>query len=138
MTNIWLTLDSPVAEVGETVSGWAQWEGLEKDARGVEVSLQYRTEGRGDTDRGTFSTTRQPAAGSGSVRFDLAVPAEGPITFDGRLIRVIWEVNVKLDVPWATDIVQTETITIFPRGGRTLWVQRNAPPPPPPPAPPAT
>ena len=30
-----------------------------------------------------------------------------------------------------------EDVVVFPKGGRTLWVQRTAPPPPPPPPPPA-
>lgn len=129
MTRMWITLDSPVAEVGGTITGRVEWEGAEKDPRAVEVALSYRCSGSGEADTGRPSTSRAAADRSGSYPFELAVPDDGPITFEGRLISVAWKVSAKLDLALADDPGVAEDVVVFPRGGRTLWVRRTAPPP---------
>ncbi|PCI39915.1 MAG: hypothetical protein COB53_02350 [Elusimicrobia bacterium] len=87
------------------------------------VSLHWRTEGRGDTNEAEVSKVDLGALGDLSSRdqrrfaFELPIHPDGPITYDGTLIRVIWEVRVHLDVPWGWDKKQVFPVRVVPRGG---------------------
>ncbi len=87
------------------------------------VSLHWRTEGRGDVDSSEVSKVDLGALGNLSPRderrfaFELPIHPDGPISYDGKLIRVIWEVRVHLDVPWAWDKRQVFPVRVVSRGG---------------------
>lgn len=120
-----------VVECGETVRGVVRWAPEEKMPRGIDVELTYHTEGRGDLDRKVVARARHDIVegeGAGELPFELVVPVDGPISYDGRLMRVIWTVTASLDMRLARDPSSAEVITVFPRGGHDLWA-RSAPPP---------
>jgi len=87
------------------------------------VSLHWRTEGRGDSNEAEVSTVDLGDLGTLSPReerrfaFELPIHPDGPITYDGKLIRVIWEVRVHLDVPWGWDKKKAFPVRVVPRGG---------------------
>ena len=37
------------------------------------------------------------------IPFEVTIPDDVPVSFDGELIRLIWSLNVRVDLPWAFD-----------------------------------
>lgn len=78
-----------------------------KAPRGLVVVAGWRTEGRGRRDAHDAVTVRLDAGGGaewpvdGEVR--IPIPAEGPVSFDGELVRIVWELRIRLDIPWGRD-----------------------------------
>lgn len=130
-----LHLDSAVAECGDRFTGTIEWGALDIEPSAVRVQLRWWTEGRGDKDGAVSSRIELPGAPEGSGRFELTVPPNGPITFDGRLMRVRWVVELVLDHTLRPDPDVEEPVTVLPRGGVSLWARMHAPAPVDPPAP---
>ena len=79
---------------GETVEGDAAWD-LQFPAESVEVRLIWYTRGKGTTDVEVVEARSFPAAGrKGRGGFRFVVPAEQPYSFSGRLISVIWALEL--------------------------------------------
>ena len=97
-----ITLDSLEVRAGGRLQGSASWE---KPARGAErltLWLVWRTDVRLDKVSISDGSVRADGdycvverktleAGDAPVRFEFAIPKEGPLTYDGRMLRVIWE-----------------------------------------------
>lgn len=86
--------------------------------RRMTAELAWRTEGRGDTDRGTAASVTLHEgdlhAGATLARdIELAVPEDGPLTYDGHLIRIMWAVVVRIDIPWGRDVIETVEVAIL-------------------------
>ncbi|QGJ69163.1 Hypothetical protein PBC10988_8300 [Planctomycetales bacterium 10988] len=84
------------------------------------VSLMWRTEGRGSEAKDTVAEVRQTpgpvfAGDPFEMEFEFEIPEEGPVTYNGKLIRVIWEVHFRADIPWAWDVTDATLITVEPR-----------------------
>lgn len=66
------------------------------------ISVYWYTEGRGTRNRQTVQTlmfeAAQLAAGS-PMPFALTLPSEGPISYDGALFRLMWELTVCINMP---------------------------------------
>jgi len=77
----------------ETVRGTARWN-LDANPRHLELSLFWYTAGKGTRDVGVIETYRldEPGA-SGSKDFSFTLP-EGPYSFSGKLISLIWAIEV--------------------------------------------
>ena len=104
---------------GETLVGMAEvTPDREGRCNGVVARLAWRTEGRGEVERGTASEellySGDLALGVPLVRdFSLAVP-DAPWSYAGRYVSVVWEVTVLVDVPWARDLASSERIIVRP------------------------
>lgn len=86
--------------------------------RGVEIHLKWRTEGRGDTDSGTVGVVShpiQPSAGPARYPFRFMLPQDGPVSYHGQLLRIVWEIEVRIDVEWEFDPKDRWPITVVPR-----------------------
>lgn len=97
-------------EVGETLHGNLVWTPVKDGTiNRTKVSVGWRTEGRGAPKSGTVSelllagismrageTLRRP--------FALVLPALAPPSYDGTILRIIWEINVTVDPPLAIDV----------------------------------
>lgn len=91
----------------------------EMSCRGVRCETVWTAEGR-ETDTGTVFDER---AAGGSVRpgkdlgaqFQVRIPSDGPITWQGRLLAVRWHVRVSLDVAWKDDPRAVAAFTVVPR-----------------------
>lgn len=126
-----VTLEATQAEVGASFRGRAVhrgWDGGPLDesrsrVRGVRVELRYQTEGRGTTARDTVATIELPADDNGNVgaTFELPVPSTGPISYDGKLIRVLWEVKATVDVKHRRDAHVEVPVLVVPRNGFGLY-----------------
>ncbi len=78
---------------GSTVRGTVAWS-LSKAPKSLAANLFWRTEGRGDSDLKVVATQEFPDAGPmGSKGFELKIP-EGPFSFSGRLISLVWGIEV--------------------------------------------
>ncbi|MBI4676430.1 MAG: hypothetical protein HY748_02485 [Elusimicrobia bacterium] len=67
----------------------------------------------GETSSADLGTLR--AGGKADVPFSFEVPQEGPVSYDGKLLCIVWEVRVHVDVPWATDIEESFPVAPPPR-----------------------
>ena len=78
---------------GETVRGAAYWS-LGGEPESVEVHLFWRTEGKGTTDTEIVaSKTFTSPARTDRRDFELVLP-DGPYSFAGKLIAILWSVEV--------------------------------------------
>jgi hypothetical protein len=78
---------------GEEVRGRASW-ALDGDPESVEVHLFWRTEGKGTQDTEIADTAVFQAPGRQDKRdFKLRIP-DGPYSFAGKLIAILWSVEV--------------------------------------------
>jgi hypothetical protein len=78
---------------GEEVRGSASWT-LDGDPQSVEVRLFWRTEGKGTQDVEIVDSKAFDGPGPKDRReFRLKVP-EGPYSFSGKLVAIVWSVEV--------------------------------------------
>jgi len=96
--------------------------------RAVQLLLRFWTEGRGREDSRDTAWVEFPVDQYGrlDVGFALAVPPAGPISYDGRLIRVLWEIQATVDVKYQLDRKLYVPVLVIPRGG---WGHYHAPHP---------
>ena len=97
---------------GETIAGAVLWE-LEKVPALAEVRLIWFTRGKGTEDGATVETVTFDAAPAADTReFSFAAP-NGPYSYSGTLIALIWAVEF---VPKPGSEFQRVEITIAPDG----------------------
>jgi hypothetical protein len=86
--------------------------------RGVEIKMGWHTEGKGDRDEGILNTIevdvgviseRMPVV----EHFDFRLP-DGPWTYHGHHINIIWAIEVKIDIALAPDINAQQKIILKP------------------------
>lgn len=107
--------------VGQEVHGAVTWdpEGVTR-GRGFRLSVDWRTEGRGDRNRATVLTVEKPFTHGQPTTltrfpFVFRLPTEGPVTYHGRLLRVLWSVTARIDIGWALDPSVTRDFVVAPR-----------------------
>lgn len=114
-------LDSPEVPVGGRLKGTVRWApAAETKIRRLIIKAGWRTEGRGDEDeqevfRAEHPGQTVPAGGLVSVAFEVPIPEDGPITYEGKLIRILWAVECELDIPWASDEEKSGPFRVVPR-----------------------
>jgi hypothetical protein len=121
-----LRLQQEQVMVGEMLKGsLAFYPDSPKTVKEAIVTLGWHTEGRGSGDEAkiqemVFDASHFPG-GSGMVSFQLQIPVEGPISIEGQLIRIIWQVSVKLDLAgmFAKDLEQQQLVRVLPRSVRS-------------------
>ncbi|HHV22085.1 MAG TPA: sporulation protein [Propionibacterium sp.] len=107
--------------VGQEVFGVVTWDpGQVTRARAFEISVGWRTEGRGDRDRRvigvqTFPFTRGQPTTATKFPFRFVLPPDGPVTYHGHLLRIIWSVNTRVDIGWALDPRESHEFVVSPR-----------------------
>ncbi len=118
---VWLEKDR--AQVGETIAGRVTFahppsEKLAK-VKAVTIELRARVHGSGDSESvvGAKGVLRQGPVTMAELPFRLLVPADGPVSFQGRYVKIDWEVVAELDIPWAIDPKRVRPIVVEPRRG---------------------
>lgn len=110
----------------QTVQGAVQWS-LEANQPALELLLFWYTSGKGTRDVGIVETKTIDCPGAcGSKDFSFVLP-EGPYSFSGKLISLIWA--LELTCPKTNDTVRRE-ITVSPTGqeivlGSDIWTQNR-------------
>jgi hypothetical protein len=118
-----VSLKKPSLRLGATISGSVTWipePGRAANAREAIITIGWRTEGRGDKDSGTIKTIKSSFSegampGATPVTFECAIPVDAPPTYNGKLIRIIWEIAVRVDIPWAIDEKHAESFEVLAR-----------------------
>lgn len=102
MIDIAIQLESETICPGDLLSGSLIWQSPEGDQvpRKAIASLGWHTEGWGNTDQRTVQKRSfhvDPLHSSSQpIPFAFQIPDNAPITYDGALIRIIWELHVCL------------------------------------------
>ena len=104
---------------GDSLTGRVVWTASgKKQPRKIEAICRWRIEGKGrrketivDQELGLDVGSRTEV----SVPFDFTIPLPGPLSYDGKLFRVIWEIVGRADLPFAIDEVETKVFTVVPR-----------------------
>lgn len=100
-----IQLEQQTIAAGESLSGTVIWQSDRNEIpKSATISIGWSTEGRGTRDRKTVNKLsldpNQFAAAQGdAIPFSLDIPDAGPITYNGNLIRVIWELKILIDMP---------------------------------------
>ena len=91
--SIELTDDKEAFAPGERLTGQVRWS-LESNPNSLELSLFWYTTGKGTRDVGVIDTLDIDNPGSlGSKDFAFDLP-QGPYSFSGRLISLVWALEV--------------------------------------------
>jgi hypothetical protein len=102
---IHLTLDHHTVAAGHSLSGtliYGETSSRQNPPDKTTLELRWYTEGRGTLDlKSIHSLTLNPEklATGLPIPFTLKIPDEGPITYNGSLLRIIWEVRANADYP---------------------------------------
>ncbi|MEB3229082.1 MAG: hypothetical protein VKJ27_11945 [Synechocystis sp.] len=79
---------------GQMLRGECHWSAPpETRSCPAKLSLGWRTEGRGDVDHDWYTQT-MTLVPQMAVPFEWEIPAKAPLSYDGELIRILWEVVV--------------------------------------------
>jgi hypothetical protein len=114
MDNLSIVLNKDKAAFAprETIHGTVRWS-LDTGIRRLELSLFWYTAGKGTRDVGVIDTRQfdEPGA-AGSKDFSFMLP-EGPYSFSGKLISLIWALELACSP--GSETVRRE-ITVSPTG----------------------
>lgn len=112
---IHIYLDSDTLEVGEKLSGSCLWTPTsEEGKKNLNLTIGWRTEGRGDVDKETIYEIEIPA--SARTYFSCQIPITGPVSYDGNLLRIIWEIVVtKSKFLGFKDTLKSQFFQVVPR-----------------------
>ena len=110
--SIFIREDKTVFAPRETIEGAIQWN-LDSNPQRLDLSLFWYTSGKGTRDVGVVETLAFDSPGAfGSKDFSFTLP-EGPYSFSGKLISLIWA--VELTCSPGAETVRRE-ITLSPTG----------------------
>lgn len=120
------------AECGATVETTVEWSELSKPPRSLIVELVAVVDRSGDVDEVHTVELSIPISGTaGRAVVPVPVPRHGPITYDGALFSVRWQVAATVDLPRARDVGGEDDIelVVLPQGSGARWRLETAPPP---------
>lgn len=120
MISVEFETPEPIPAGGE-LRGYALWS-PDEGQRGssFDLVLRWRTEGRGRRDSGIVARHRTPLTEgipAEPVRFPFRflLPPDGPVSYHGHLLSILWEVEARLDVSWAIDPKVVRPVLVVPR-----------------------
>jgi hypothetical protein len=103
---------------GQTLKGQVVWSADKgKSPRKIEVTIQWVMSGKGVKSENVVDSVVDDATESKSqvvVPFEVEVPSDGPLSYDGKLFRVFWEIKVEVDLPFAVDEEERDRFTVLP------------------------
>lgn len=108
------------ARAGETISGEVIWTVPDKLPKQAIAFVGWRTEGRGDVDWAKvqeipFYFNKSAAGSTVKIPFQFQIPFVGPVSYNGSLFRIIWEVKVEVDDIWNQKDQQAVMFQVIPR-----------------------
>ncbi len=117
-------LETPRVEVGGEVKGQVYFldENSKLDrCKQVQIECRAHIHGSGNTEHVTVGdklVRDGPIEVPLRVPFSFRIPARGPVSFQGRYVKIDWEIEVRLDVPWAVDPKMTVCFDVVPKAVR--------------------
>ncbi|MBJ7900079.1 MAG: hypothetical protein GC158_09200 [Cyanobacteria bacterium RI_101] len=105
-----IALNETALSPGAYLEGTCQWL-PDRDERNKKARLMvgWRTEGRGDVDKATIY--EQEILADSLTAFTCQIPLTGPYSYDGQLLRIIWEVTA--EVAGAFNLRKTHQTQVF-------------------------
>ena len=112
-----IVLSGDRVENGGRAKGSVTWQPeASKVPRSVEVICRWRIEGRGKgREEVVGQTGRTSPEGETVIPFDFEIPLYGPLSYEGKLLRIIWEVAAHADLPMARDEHEVQPFTVVAR-----------------------
>jgi len=97
---------------GERVTGRAVWSARGEPAQVMEVVCGWRIEGRVERRESIIGRVEADVSRRSEVvlSFDFEIPLAGPLSYDGKLFRIAWEVDAG-----AGRDVEAKPFTVVPR-----------------------
>ena len=93
-----LELSQESVQNGEQVTGHASWSSSEgKEPRNFQVICRWRIEGKARRNEQVIDK----ASGGKEIAFKFAIPLDGPLSYNGKLFRIVWEIVATADIPFA-------------------------------------
>ena len=91
--------------------------------RSLRIELEYKTSGRGDEDSKKVHTSEVPIDrfGMGAADLRIEVPPDSPISYDGQLMRVHYEIHIWTDIQAQIDHGSDIAVLVVPIGGATSY-----------------
>ena len=120
------SLDGWLAEVGGAFQGRIAYHPRADQAgraTGIRLRLAYRTSGVGAAVHRVVAEQRwtiEPGVPFGTP-FLVGVPGLEPISYDGQLLSIQWEMEVTATRPWRADHSVTALVLVVPVGGAALY-----------------
>ena len=96
-----IALENATISTGNVLKGSVQWKAdADRRPRRIIIAAEWETEGFGKKDKGraravAVTPGRNEREASFPVRF--MIPYEGPVTFEGTLIKLRWILRVRVD-----------------------------------------
>jgi hypothetical protein len=111
--------DKKVFAPGETIKGTVKWQ-MDENPASLELSLFWYTAGKGTQDVGVVNSLKFDNPGSfGKKDFRFVLP-NGPYSFSGKLISLIWALELTSIPSSQTERIE---ITVSPSGSEILLNQ---------------
>ena len=114
---------------GSIISGHVEFTPeAETEVQGITIEIGWRTEGKGNEDQETVwdfdeefsedvgNPTPEASGARGIVKtwpFRCTLPGS-PWSYTGKIVSIVWEVSVQMDVPWAMDIKASRRFIMRP------------------------
>jgi hypothetical protein len=110
----------PAVATRSRVKGTVTWPAEGKQPQALIIMLAWRTEGQGTTDSQVVQKVRHQLSPPAPVNvpFDFEIPADGPVSYNGKLLRILWEIAVVIDIPWAMDKFEYASFQVVPHRGK--------------------
>lgn len=113
---IQIKLENEEVRAGERLRGQALWTSDGgKQPRKIEVSCQWRIEGKGRPKREVVDEAVEhdvAARSQVTVPLDFGIPSLGPLSYEGKLLSIVWEVVARVDLPFALDQIETKQFRV--------------------------
>ena len=107
-----LELSQETVRTGEQVAGNASWSSSGgKEPRRFQVICRWRIEGKGRRKEEVIDR----AGGGNQVAFNFEIPLSGPLSYDGKLFRIVWEIVANAYIPFARDEKEVKSFLVRAR-----------------------
>ncbi|AFZ61257.1 hypothetical protein H6G54_02900 [Anabaena cylindrica FACHB-243] len=117
MIRFYFDADVDSLEVSSDLTGSCTWipDGKNKE-NSLTLTIGWRTEGRGSIDSEIIYETE--LIQSETTYFKCKIPVAGPISYDGKLLRIIWEIVVSRRKWLGKDTLKTQIVRVIPQQKR--------------------
>ena len=87
---------------------------------GAKIAFGWCTQGRGNRHKMEVAQISLPAADLVANQailqpFDFTIPIDGPISWMGKYVGIVWLVTVDIDIPWRVDPHAELPVVVRPR-----------------------
>ena len=106
-----IRLDEAIVEAGSPLSGEVRWRQEGRRVSRFLVAAEWRTDGFGNIATGVGRSKSFEVVGfqtEGVIRFRLLVPYEGPISFEGELVTVVWKLYARAELTGFDEVAEAD------------------------------